>query len=150
MQGLDQSSLSDQSVLSRPGERPGQVVIVEIDGKGPTVFQWDQDASTWQEVACLLSNLFSQSNMLLLDWRRPWPVKESDARRKRIRPCRFGQLVFDAMEQPRTEAWAVVVAVQVVDVVVREGVAPLKLGFNRSGAILLLLLLLLLLLFTVG
>lgn len=54
MQTLDPSQLRPASVLQAAGEHPGQVVIVDLPNKGPTVFQWDQDASTWQEVGAAL------------------------------------------------------------------------------------------------
>ncbi|SPR00514.1 unnamed protein product (mitochondrion) [Plasmodiophora brassicae] len=54
MQTLDPSQLRPASVLQAAGEHPGQVVIVDLPNKGPTVFQWDQDASTWQEVGAEL------------------------------------------------------------------------------------------------
>jgi len=50
MQSLDPSQLQPASVLQGPGSRPGEVVIVDVPGKGPTVYQWSQDEGSWIEV----------------------------------------------------------------------------------------------------
>jgi phospholipase A-2-activating protein len=39
-----------ETVLAHPGKRDGQVLVVDVRGKGPTVFQWSQAKNRWDEI----------------------------------------------------------------------------------------------------
>jgi hypothetical protein len=39
-----------ESALSQPGRRDGQVLVVDVRGKGPTVFQWRELQRKWEEI----------------------------------------------------------------------------------------------------
>lgn len=50
MKQLDSSKVADESVLTTPGKKAGEVKIVNVTGKGPMVYQWSADDATWIEV----------------------------------------------------------------------------------------------------
>ena len=47
MTSIDTSTLPDESALTVPGKKDQQVQVVNVEGKGPTAYQWSEDAQTW-------------------------------------------------------------------------------------------------------
>lgn len=47
IESIDRSQCHPESILSLPGKRPGQVVVVDVRGRGPTVYQWDGNDNKW-------------------------------------------------------------------------------------------------------
>lgn len=50
MKQLDDSKVLDESALTVPGKKNGEIKIVNVSGKGAMVYQWSEDETTWVEV----------------------------------------------------------------------------------------------------
>ena len=61
MQAIDASTLPGEEALTVPGKKEGQVLVVNVDGKGPTAYQWSDEAATWLEVGSVMGKSNKQS-----------------------------------------------------------------------------------------
>lgn len=50
MKQFDTSSLPDESALEQPGTKNGQVKVINVKGRGPIAYQWDETAPAWVEI----------------------------------------------------------------------------------------------------
>lgn len=50
MQQLDTSGLPGEEALTQPGEKDGQVKIINHSSKGATVFSWEAASQSWKEI----------------------------------------------------------------------------------------------------
>ena len=60
MQAIDASTLPGEEALTEPGKKEGQVMVVNVEGKGPTAYQWSEEASTWVEVGSVMGKSHKQ------------------------------------------------------------------------------------------
>jgi phospholipase A-2-activating protein len=63
MRSMDTSNLPTADALLVPGQQDGQVMVVNISGRGPIAYQWSQPSTTWIEIG----EAIGQSNKSTLD-----------------------------------------------------------------------------------
>ena len=61
MEAIEPSTLVGEEALTQPGTKDGQVLVVNAEGKGPTAYQWSDDAQTWVEVGSVMGKSNKQS-----------------------------------------------------------------------------------------
>jgi hypothetical protein len=50
MDGIDQDTLPDESILLKPGAKDGAVKVVKVAGRGAIVYKWQQASMEWEEL----------------------------------------------------------------------------------------------------